>query len=523
MEARVPTIRPILRVLRRGNMVDLLLVNPSSKLENYGPLTPFSAVEPPLWCALLAAYVRERGHSVAILDAEAEGLGVEDTAKRIVTANPLLTAIIVLGINPSVSSTPKMTAVTKLVKVLKKKAPDLKVLVGGLHPSALPERTLSETKADYVCQGEGFETLAGLMTALKAGQQEIYLPGLWWVRRDGLSFGGNPTPIDPEKLPMAAWDLLPMERYRAHNWQCLEDPERRGPYAMIYTSLGCPFTCSYCNIHALYGGIPRGQPHIRTRSAERVAEEVDHLVHTYGVRKFKFMDEMFALSPRRVIEVCNAIIRLHHDLDIWAYARTDTLDELMLHKMRAAGIRWVCIGFESASDAVRQGVAKKYRQDEIERAVRLCRKADVNIIANFMVGLPDDDADSMQATLDMAKLFNFEYINLYCAAAYPGSKLYTDAVRQGVRLPKKWSDYSQFSPDFIPLPTKHLTAEQVLEFRDRAFTEYFSDNRYLGMIKGKFGDKAVEHIRAMLGHKIRRTILERNEPPCGGSLKEKAR
>ncbi|MDO9333536.1 MAG: radical SAM protein [Dehalococcoidales bacterium] len=473
-------------------MTDLLLVNPSAK--TYGPLSKLSAIEPPLWCALLAAYVREQGHSVAILDAE--GLNAEQTAKKIVEVDPLLVAIIVLGANPSVSSTPKMTAVIKLVRLLRQTPSETIILLGGLHPSALPEKTLSEAHPDFVCQGEGFKTLEGLLPAL-GKKEELYIPGLWWSKKNSGGFGGVADPIDPNKLPMAAWDLLPMKKYRAHNWQCLDHPDQRSPYAMVYTSLGCPYSCSYCNIHALYGGTG-----IRYRAPESVAAEIDYLVKNYGVKTFKFMDEMFALNPNHVRGVCKAIARLGHDLNIWAYARADTLTEEMAKCMRAAGIKWVCIGFESASEAVRRGVDKKYHQKEIGKAVELCREADMNIIANFMVGLPDDDLESMQATLDMAKAFNFEYLNLYACAAYPGSQLYEDAVRQGLKLPRKWADYSQFSPRFLPLPTKHLSARQVLEFRDRAFREYFDRREYLAMVEQKFGQKAREHIQEMLKTKL---------------------
>ncbi len=477
-------------------MTDLLLVNPSAKLENYGPLTPFSAIEPPLWAALIAAYIRQHDYSVEILDAEAEGMDALQTAEAIHSRQPRLCAIVVLGINPSVSSTPKMTAVRKLVSLLKH---DVWMVLTGLHPSALPEKTLQETGV-FVAQGEGFQTILGLLRADLQGDLDD-VPGLWWregIIKDTIKCGPPAPLVDVDDLPMAAWDLLPMEKYRCHNWQALGDPERRSPYAMVYTSLGCCFTCSYCNIHAMYGG----KPGIRYRNPLKVAAEIDYLVRTHDVHIFKFMDEMFALKKGHVMETCEAIAALGHDLNIWAYARADTLTPDMAQAMRRAGIRWLCFGFESASEAVRLGVAKRYHQEEIARVVALCRWAGINIIANFLVGLPDDDLETMQETLDMAKRFNFEYFNLYACAAYPGSPLYEEAVAKGLRLPREWEDWSQFSPNFLPMPTKHLTAGQVLEFRDRAFREYFSRAEYLAMVREKFGEVAVRHIEEMLKVKV---------------------
>ena len=137
----------------------------------------------------------------------------------------------------------------------------------------------------------------------------------------------------------------------------------------------------------------------------------------------------------------------------------------------------------------------------------MTQAAGIYIIGNFIFGLPDDDHGTMRETLDMAKEFNFEYVNFYTAMAYPGSQLYENAVKQGVALPKEWYGYSQYAEETLPLSTKYLSAAEVLRFRDRAFKEYFSNPRYLAMIKEKFGSKVVEHIEGMLKHEILRKFV----------------
>ena len=126
------------------------------------------------------------------------------------------------------------------------------------------------------------------------------------------------------------------------------------------------------------------------------------------------------------------------------------------------------------------------------------------MIANFIFGLPDDSLATMRETLDMAKEFNFEYANFYTAMAYPGSQLYKDAIKQGVRLPEVWHGYGRYSEGTLPLPTKYVSSAEVLRFRDSAFKEYFSNPGYLEMIREKFGVKVVEHVAEMLKHEIRR-------------------
>jgi radical SAM superfamily enzyme YgiQ (UPF0313 family) len=293
-----------------------------------------------------------------------------------------------------------------------------------------------------------------------------------------------------------------MDRYRAHNWHCFDAPDRRSPYAVIYTSLGCPFACHFCCINALFGR--RG---IRYRRVERVVEEIDHLVRDYGVRNIKILDELFVLKRDRVRRFCDLLIDRGYDLNLWAYARVDTVDPEILGRLRRAGVRWLAYGFESAAPTVRGGVDKGYAAEAMDRAVRWTREAGIHIIANYIVGLPDDDRDTMRRTLDEAERYNFAYLNLYCAMAYPGSALYARAAAEGWRLPPSWDGYAQLGPDAQPLPTRHLSAAEVLAFRDRAFREYFSREEYLRRLRETFGPPAVRHVRRMLDHRLHRRLL----------------
>lgn len=485
---------------------DLVLVNPGSRNQVYGKLgSSLSGIEPPLWAGLIAAFVRDKGYSVKIIDAEAENWNPEYTAEKIAEYNPLLAGIIVLGSNPSASSTPKMPAAGEIATALKKQAPHIRIIFSGLHPSALPERTLREEAADFVCQGEGFYTFLHLLEALKSnsGLDGAKIPGLWYFQNGKVISNPLAPLINPDELPLAAWDLLPMDKYRAHNWHCFEHINQRQPYGVIYTSLGCPFNCTYCNIHAPYNG----KPGIRFRFPEKVVDEIDFLVKNYGIKNIKIIDELFALREDQVTRICDLIIHRGYDLNIWAYARVDTINESMLKKMKQAGIKWLCYGFESASDEVRKSVSKKIEQLATRKAIDMTQSAGMYIIANFIFGLPDDNLETMQETLEMAKQFNFEYVNFYTAMAYPGSQLYEDSIKQGIKLPDNWQGYGQFSSETLPLPTKFLSAADVLRFRDNAFKEYFNSPEYLDMIEKKFGSKVVEHIKGMLKHEIIRKFI----------------
>jgi radical SAM superfamily enzyme YgiQ (UPF0313 family) len=297
--------------------LDLLLINPGAREQVYGKLSSsLSGIEPPLWCGLIAGFIREKSYSVKIIDAEAENLSPEETARKIAELNPLLAGIIVLGSNPSAASTPKMTAAGETLMTLKKISPQIKTLLGGLHPSALPERTLMEEDVDFVCQGEGFYTIFQLIDLLKEEEKpgDYKINGLWYKKESTVISNPPAPPVkNLDELPLAAWDLLPMDMYRAHNWHCFDNINDRGHYAVIYTSLGCPFKCNYCNIHALYG-----KPGIRFRSPEKVIEEIDFLVKNYKIKNIKILDELFVLKEDRVMRICDLIIQRGYDLNMWA-------------------------------------------------------------------------------------------------------------------------------------------------------------------------------------------------------------
>ena len=489
------------------NGSDVLLVNPSSRKKEYRALgASLAAYEPPIWTALLAAFIRKKGYSVAIIDADAEGWSPEDTADKIAEYNPLLVGVSAIGANPSASSTPKMPAISRLLATLHNKSSNLKTFLYGIHPSALPGRTLREEHVDFIFRGECFYTTPKLIDALKSNDEKYDIEGVWYRRGNQIiSNGWGKLIEDIDELPFAAWDLLPMQLYRAHNWHCFQHLNQRQPYAVIYTSLGCPYNCTYCNIHALYAGKPR----IRFRSPQKVVEEIDFLVMQYSVKNIKILDELFVLKESRVLEFCDLVIERGYDLNFWAYARVDTVNEKVLKKMKQAGINWVAYGIESGSKVVRGGVHKgKFTQDAIKKAIEMAKKAGISVIGNYMFGLPDDDLVTMRATLDLAKDLNCEYANFYSTMAYPGSQLYEESVEKGIEMPDNWLGFSQLSDETFPLPTKYISKAEVLRFRDQAFQEYFSNSKYLNMIEQKFGGEVVRHISGMLKHKLQRKILE---------------
>ncbi|MCX6774738.1 MAG: radical SAM protein, partial [DPANN group archaeon] len=373
----------------------------------------------------------------------------------------------------------------------------------GLHPSALPERTVREEACDYIGEGEGFYTLTGLLGEDKFSK----IPGLWYGKGRSILHNkraANIQNLDGE-LPNVAWDLLPLNegKYKAHNWHSFHDLNSRLNYASISTSLSCPFSCSFCCIQA-----PFGEHSYRMWSPDWALRQIDILAKKFDIKNLKVIDELFVFDPKHFLPIADGLVERDYGLNIWAYARVDTTKEKHLPILKKAGFNWLAIGIESGNEMVRREVSKgKFAEENIRSIVRKIKDAGISINANYIFGLPSDTAKSMQQTLNLATDLNCEYANFYSAMAYPGSKLYQEALEKGWKLPDSWIGYSQHSYECQPLPTNTLSAADVLRFRDNAFNTYYAGPAYLNMLEAKFGPAAKAHIADVTKIKLKRQLL----------------
>jgi anaerobic magnesium-protoporphyrin IX monomethyl ester cyclase len=395
---------------------------------------------------------------------------------------------------------------------LKTKNRKTNIAACGTHIAALPERSLDDLEIDFACYGEGFISVVSLARAIKEKSDYVGLskvPGICFRKGEGVVKTERDRNLTGDeyntKVIEPAWDLLGenLNLYRCSDFHAIGDITNRQPYASIYTSFNCIFRCNFCCISAPFGG--NGYTKF---SPKIVVDQIEKLVRKYGVKYIKIVDEMHVLDPKHVIGICDEIDRrnLGDDIYLWAYSRIDiqkTLDDRdqsLLDRMRQSGYRYLALGIEASSEDVRDGADKHYTNDDIVGVVRRIQSKGINLINNFIFGLPSDTTETMQQTLDMAQELNSEWVNMYCTMGYPGSQLHKQYSGSGL-LPEEngigWIGYSQHAYETFPLPTDTLTNVEVLRFRDNAFLKYFTDSSYLTSIQEKFGQDAVDYIRRM--------------------------
>jgi radical SAM superfamily enzyme YgiQ (UPF0313 family) len=503
--------------------LDVLFVNPNSSKKVYQDLSKdFAAIEVPVWSLLLAQSCRAKGFGVAILDCDAERLSDEAAVERIQEHKPRLVCFVVYGQNPN-SGTTNMTGARSLCAALKAAHPEYRTCFVGSHTSALPLEVLALEGVDLVLQNEGVYALHNLLkTDLRTDLQNVKGIGYW---DDGKPVLTAPEGIVPQArmdhdLPGYAWDLLPkrqrpLDLYRAHFWHADFNHNYRTPAAAIYTSLGCRFRCDFCMINILNrtsstdGVTSADSAMMRFWSPEFMLKVFDQLVEM-DVETVRLSDEMFFLDKRFFEPLLKGLLgRGYGDkLRMWAYSRVDTVRPQYLELFRAAGVRWLALGIEAANRTVRKEVTKgSFEEVDIKQVVADIRSRDISVIANYIFGLPDDTHETMQETLNLGLELNTEMWNAYPAMALPGSPLYKLARQNGWPLPDSFEGYSFLSYECQPLPTKHLSAAEVLRFRDNAFYKYFDRPEYLSLVERKFGPQQRENVLDLLKVKLKRRLL----------------
>jgi radical SAM superfamily enzyme YgiQ (UPF0313 family) len=501
--------------------LDVLFIHPGDADVIYqGLSSKYSAIETPTWSLLLAQSCRSKGYGVGILDCDAERLSYKEAVQRIKDANPRLVCFTVYGQNPNAGTT-KMTGAVGVASLLKQSYPEYPICFVGSHTSALPREVLSFPFVDFVLIGEGVYALRNLLaTDLKNDLQNV--KGIGWKsdKTPLLNESEQTVPTDRMDidLPGSAWDLLPYKEkpfdlYRSCNWHANFHEEDRSPYAAIYSSLGCRFKCSFCMINLINrtdysDGIHAGNSNkMRFWSPDFMIKQFDKLME-YGVKTIRISDELFFLDKRYFEPLVNSLAERNYPWQIWTYSRVDTVRPKFLEQFKKAGIDWLAIGVEAANTKIRREVTKgTYEEVDVRDVTRQINEAGISNISNYIFGLPDDNYDTMQETLDLALELNTEMANFYPAFALPGSPLYYEAAQHGWQLPSTFDSWSFHSYECQPLPTKHLSAAEVLHFRDRAWNLYFKRPEYHKVVGDKFGQSAVDHIKEMTTVKLKRRLL----------------
>jgi len=425
----------------------------------------------PIWLAYCAGVLEKAGHEVALTDAPARGIALDEVLGEAKKIGP---GLIVMD-----TSTPSIENDIWVAERLKKILPTSFIVMVGTHASAVPQETLSKSSSiGAIARREYENTVLELASLLDRGG--VFLPEGEKLRDiAGLSFrSGNEIVHNPDRPYMEDLDHLPWVSgvYRKHlsigdyfNQNALY------PMVTLITSRGCPFRCSFC----LYPQVLTGRRY-RLRSIDDVVDEIEYVEREFPeARSIFFEDDTLTVNKKRCIDFADAIIKRGVKIPWIANSRVDLDLETML-KMREAGCRELCVGFESGDQDALNSIKKGTEIGRMFGFVKDARAANILIHGCFMLGFPGDTKKSCQRTIDLALKLNPDTVQFYPVMVYPGTEAYEEYVKRGWLTTR---DYTQWiTPEGLHscvVRNETLAPEELVRLCDYGRRRFYLRPRYM--------------------------------------------
>jgi hypothetical protein len=394
-------------------------VSNKDSMGGFGQLYPKGAPPfPPLDIPYLMAYLAERGLDATVIEAGALNLTVADVCGLLRERAGLFDTLVLVRTSlPTIDWDLQFCAEVKAAV-----APGGLGLFGPVIPS-LASRVEQDLSIDFAVMGEPDVTVADLMAGEPIGQ----VPGLMFRSAQGWTrTPDRPLERDLDSLPFPKWDVMPVERYVIPR----SSVSGHARFLPMLSSRGCPFGCGYCPY-------PIGQGlKWRFRSPSNVVDEMQHLVRDFGVEHILFRDPMFSMQQKRVVEICEEILRRGLKVHWKCETRVDCLDAETIAIMGRAGCVGINFGVESVDPQVQKGVHRKpILVEEFVEKVALCQQHHISTFAFFVVGLPGDTLETILASIEFAVRMNADWTQFTVATPFVGTPMHGWAVEQGLVAP----------------------------------------------------------------------------------------
>jgi anaerobic magnesium-protoporphyrin IX monomethyl ester cyclase len=421
----------------------------------------------------MGAVLKRQGEEVRVLDLLSTRFSPEKIEDCLARFRPDL-----IGVT---SVTMNFPAAVRILGICKAMRPEAATVIGGPHATFTAEQTLrAHPEVDLVVRGEGEETIAETARALETGQGLEGVPGLTFRRNGAVAATADrPFIADLDRLPLPDRSLFPLSRYLA-----LRVP------ASILTSRGCPTGCSFCVGYRMTGR--KGRFH----RPLRVADDIEAAVGL-GFEEICIDDDLFTRNRPHVFAVCDEILRRGLNLKLYIFARVDTVDELLLDRLRRAGCAMICFGLESGNQRILDLAAKRATVERARRAVALCRAAGISPFGSFILGLPGETRETMEETLAFARSLEIPY-GFHLLAPFPGTRIREKAADYGIRI--LTDDWSLYDADHAVTETETLKAGEVERFAKDFFAKLTAeiDRLKRGTLDGSYAGPYREEMEKRL-------------------------
>ena len=437
----------------------IYLVNPPKKYQVWAGVPdifngPDAYLFPPLGIMYLSSHLRANtGHEPLLFDCVERGWSAAEAAREVAAMRPG-----VLGVT---ANSHNLVNVREVIEEVRRLLPDVFVVIGGSHVTSFPEESARFPGVDVAVRGDGEEILAALLDHLDAGTD--------WRGLDNLSFlHDGEAVVTARREPTEDLDTFPFPDRAGLTPDRYYTPGMKEARATtVMSSRGCPFNCAFCSVPHKY----------RTRSAANIVDELEYCNKALGIREFHFIDDIFNITPERVIEISEEI--LARSLDIyWGYkAGCTAVSEEMLRISRKAGCIRMHYGVETWSDAGLESLSKKARLKDIRRAFTLTRAAGIRPIAYMIVGCPHERTeDEVFNAVRFVKTLKPDYVVFSLYTPYPDAPIFDEGVRKGLWDADCWKTFMLNPTREYDLPTvwnEHLDKDVLVKLLKQVHNRFY--------------------------------------------------
>ncbi|MFH1744865.1 MAG: radical SAM protein [bacterium] len=433
---------------------------------------------PPLGLASIAGYVRDEGYSVTIEDCNIAAPSVQSFEiffkKNYVEK---YSKIKVIGLT-AVTCTVKKAY--KIAEMCKNFFPDSLLVFGGVHATFVTDEVISNKYVDIVVSGEGEITMAEILS----GKNLKDINGIIFKIKDGeeikiISNEPRQRILKLDSLPMPAYDLLPVLKYRP-----AKGSYKKLPAMSMMTSRGCPGRCTFCS--KTLGNV------LVFKSAEKIFAEIKFLVDNYGIKQILFYDDTFTVFKDNVLKLCDLIINSKMNLYWTCFARVDYVDFGMLKKMKEAGCHQIMYGVENIDETVLRNINKKINLNQVINAVDQTKKAKIECRLSFMVGNPGDNIEIIKKNIKFINKINPDYLVINITTPFPGTEMFKWADKEGLILTHNWDDYTLAKPI---MNLQDFSAEEIKGFYKLMYKSFYFRQSYI--IKKIFNIRSVDDVKML--------------------------
>jgi radical SAM superfamily enzyme YgiQ (UPF0313 family) len=442
----------------------VVLINPNvSSKRLFGKIANHGNFQQPLGILYIAAFLREHGYEVSVIDAQIFNLDNNEVVTKLKKINPDL-----IGIT---ATTTTITSAAQLAKKIKENL-DVPIVLGGPHISGIPEDLKNYNSIDMGVVGEGELTFLELTECIEKGKdpKNGEIKGLVFLKNNKIVQTERREYIQNlDDLPFPARDLVPpLKYYKQSPASCKYEP-----YATLITSRGCIYRCTFCD-RSVFGN------YVRVRSPRNVIDELLILKDKFHANEFRFWDDTFNLDNKRVIELCKGMIREGVDLPWTCFGRLDRVTEEQLKWMKRAGCWQISYGIESGSNQILKNVRKGITTQLIRKNVLLTKKMGIEIRGSFILGLPGESKKTIQETIKFARSLPLDTANFFIATPYPNTELYEEALKNGeLKPPNCWDKFGENNPEHIPYTPNGLSKACLQKYFSKAHKSFYFRLTYI--------------------------------------------